>query len=88
MTTMLDPLRNKDDEQRMYLIAEMAAKFVSRFIYTMRLNGVPEVFIPQIANTLSQNVIGTLWVDPAGLSIPKDQKTQLEEFDPADLVPN
>ena len=88
MIKLIDPLKNKEDEAKMYLIAEMAGKFVAKFIYTARINGVPEVMLPIIANTLSQNIIGTLWADPTSLRTVPDQKSQLEEFDPTGLVPN
>jgi hypothetical protein len=88
MIKLIDPLHNKDDERKMYLIAEMAAKFVSKFIYTMKINGVPEEVIPHIAVSLSHSIIGTLWADPESLNKIQDQKTPLEELDTSRLLPN
>jgi len=85
---MFNPLKKKEDEAKMYVIAELAAKFVAKYINTMRLNGVPDPILAHTIVPLTQSIVGTLWMDPEALRNLQGSSPSLEEFDVNQLLPN
>lgn len=64
---MIDPLRKKEDVDVFLNVADVAARFVARYLNALKMNGIAEELIPHIAVSLTHSVISHLMTDPAGL---------------------
>lgn len=84
--SMIKPLTSKADQERFMNVAEVAAKFVAKYLYELRANGVRDEVLPTIAVSLSHSVISHLLAD-----IPTSDKVTdragLEEWDTSGQIP-
>lgn len=78
---MLDPMNSSDDKQRFMQIAEVAALFVAKYLYTLECNGVSQNVLAAISVNLTSAVISQLLVDPEAARIAQYQRF-LQEWEP------
>ena len=81
MNNVIDPFKSKEEEKRFYLVAEVAAEFVAKYLYTLQQNGVPEEILVPISVNLTTAVISQLLVDPEAARIQQYQRF-LQQWEP------
>lgn len=81
------PLSNKEDHEKLMQIADMAAKFVARYIYNLAQNGADQDTCTRVAIALTPSIIAHLLAVEANSHKAKDL-VDLKEWEPGDSLPN
>lgn len=81
------PLDNKEDQEKLLKIADLASRFVARYVYNLAQNGADSETCIRVAVSLTPSIVAHLLAVEANSHTAKDQ-VDLKEWEPGDSLPN